>query len=312
MVDHMATHTLYRHLSLPTVEVAEVQTPAHTAARAYIEDRTRRGEIVRTTARQQRIILRRFADRLGERDPSSITRRDIDSHMRDRDGLRPSSRRVELGILNAFCVWLVRNGKLRRNPMVDVARPKKRRTVPAALPADAVARLLEVSEADARLHAMVWSMLGLGLRRAEVATLHIDDWDRRSGTVRVVGKGGHERVLPVIEQVDRAWRRYLADEPAASGPLFRSRKPPHDGLSIGTVGWLVGQSLRQAGIKVHAWDRVCPHALRHTALSDVMDSCGDLRVVMEMGGHRDLSTASIYQRTATVAQLRQAMSVRPY
>lgn len=293
-------------------EGARVHTPAHKAVSTYIDDRSKRGEIVATTARQQRIILRRFADSLGDKDPAAITHRDIDRHMRHRAHLRPSSRRVELGILASFCTWLIRRGTLKRNPMIHVVRPRNRRSVPAALPADAVDDLLAYTCADPRLDAIVWSMLGLGLRRAEVAGLHVEDWDRRAQTVRVVGKGGHERILPVIPQVDRAWRRHFADDPASSGPMFRSRKPPHAQLTVNTVGMLVSDALSAAGVKRHAFDRVCAHALRHTALSDVMDACGDLRIVMEMGGHRDLSTASIYQRRAQIPQLRSAMSDRRY
>lgn len=310
------TITIARNLPFASpstsAEGEPVHTAAHQAVRHYIADRTRRGEIVATTARQHRIILWRFADQLGERPVGNITRRDIDRHMRARAHLRPSSRRAELAILGAFTRWLVRTGRLKRDPMLDVTRPRARRSVPAALPADAVQVLLDHVADDARLEAIVWSMLGLGLRRAEVAGLHLEDWDRRGQVVRVVGKGGDERLLPVTESVQRAWRRYLSEEPAASGPLFRSRKPPHDALSVGTVGWLVARALRQAGIKHGAWDRVCGHALRHTALSDTLDACGDLRVVMAMAGHRDLATASVYQRRAHVVQLRDAMSTRPY
>lgn len=287
-------------------------TIAARAVRSYLTDRSERGEISASTVRNQACVLYRFAATLGDRDVATIKLGDIERYLRTRAHITPNSRRVEIGTLHAFCRWMVKHKRLKRNPVEDVKRPRKPRSVPAALPHDAVRRLLDTCAEDARLNAVVWAMLGLGLRRAEVASLRIEDWDRRAQTLRVTGKGGHERLLPVTAQVEAAWVRYLRECPASSGPLFRSRKPPFGGLAATSVTWMVTEALKDAGLKSHAFDRVCAHALRHTALSDTLDACGDLRVVMEMAGHSSLAVTSIYQRRSQVGQLREAMSDRPY
>jgi site-specific recombinase XerD len=117
-------------------------------------------------------------------------------------------------------------------------------------------------------------------------------------------------VLPVTEQVEKAWLDHLAVDPTPAGPLFRNHRGGR--LHAGTVSNWVAAAMTEAGIKRHAWDRACAHALRHTAASDTLDACKDLRVVMAMLGHRDLSTTSIYQRRSQVGELRTAMGTRPY
>lgn len=282
------------------------------AVTAYLRERHQQGEICATTVRNQGCVLYRFAATLGERDPATITTADVERYLRQRAHVTPNTRRVEIGTLHSFGRWMVRKRRLRRNPVEDIKRPPKPRAVPAALPREQVRRLLEVSAGDRRLRAMIWAMLGLGLRRSEVAGLRVEHWDRYAETVSVIGKGGHERLLPVTAPVASAWAAYLAECPASSGPLFRSQRPPFGALRPTTVTAIVTEALRDAGIKQHAFDRACPHALRHTALSDTLDACGDLRVVMEMAGHSSLAVTSVYQRRSQVAQLREAMSVRPY
>jgi integrase/recombinase XerD len=280
------------------------------AVSKYLDDRRKRGELNRRTVNQQRGVLARFAAACGDKPSATITVRDVDRWMRGREHLAPGSRRAEWSTVNAFLAWLVRTGTLRRNPLDGERRPSVPRSVPAALPPDAVARLLAVADGDVRLTAVLWAALGLGLRRSEIVALDVEHWDRFGGTVRVVGKFGHERLLPVTPQVEAAWLELLAADPAHTGPLFRNRRGGR--LHPGTVTAWVARAMTEAGVKRGPWDRACAHALRHTAASDTLDACGDLRVVMAMLGHRDLSTTSIYQRRAQVGQLRAAMSVRPY
>lgn len=157
---------------------------------------------------------------------------------------------------------------------------------------------------------MIWAMLGLGMRRIEVHRLNVEDWDRWGETVRVTGKGSHERILPVTAAVRRAWDRYLAEDPRATGPLFLNCYGGR--LSATTITKLVGDALTDAGVKRRAYDRACAHALRHTAASDVLDASHDLRLVQAMLGHANVATTSVYLRRATVGELRTAMEPRRY
>ena len=285
-------------------------TPCMVSAMAYVKERRVRGELAPTTVRNVTNGLRRFCRTVGDKQPSAITQRDITRWLADRQHLSQGSRRTEIGIVDGWLAWLVATRVLARNPLDGMPRPKVPRSVPAALPAPAVAQLLEVAQRDVRLNAMVWAMLGLGMRRIEVHRLDVQDWDRWGETVRVKGKGSHERLLPVTDPVRKAWEKLLIDQPRSTGPMFLNCWG--DRLSTTSITKMVGQALTEAGIKQHAWDRACGHALRHTAASDTLDACGDLRVVQAMLGHANVATTSIYLRRSTIGEMREAMSDRRY
>ena len=175
--------------------------------------------------------------------------------------------------------------------------PRQPDRLPRALDADQVAHVLSACP-DARAVAVVWLCVGLGLRCCEVARARVEDWHRRDNILLVHGKGDRERELPVTAEVAAALDDYLAEWPATVGPLVRSYAQPWRPLGADTVSIYVGRWMRAAGVKRAAWDGVSAHALRHTAASDVLDVCGDLRAVREMLGHRHLATTSIYLRHA--------------
>jgi site-specific recombinase XerD len=285
-------------------------TPCTDAAMRYVAERRARGELARTTQRNITNCLRRFTRTLGDKPCGTITQRDITRWLNDRQHLSQGSRRTEIGIVDGFLAWLVATGRLSRNPLDGLPRPKVPRSVPAAFPAPAVEQLLEVAAGDARLTAIIWSMLGLGMRRIEVHRLNVEDWDRWGETVKVTGKGSHERILPVTAAVRRAWDRYLAEDPRATGPMFVNC---HGGrLSTTSITKTVGDALTEAGIKRRAYDRACAHALRHTAASDVLEASRDLRLVQAMLGHANVATTSIYLRRSTIGEMREAMEPRRY
>lgn len=141
---------------------------------------------------------------------------------------------------------------------------------------------------------------------------HSTDYDPAAATIEVTGKGLHERVVPVPGEVAAVLDRYLSTVGVMSGPLIRSSRIPSRGLSAETISTYVSRWMADAGVKVGRWDGRSAHALRHTAASDVLDVCGDLRVVQAMLGHEHLSSTSIYLRRAKLDQLRAAMEGRDY
>lgn len=277
----------------------------------YVNGRVARGEITKASGCNHRCYLSKFTDVVGNRPPSRIGVSDIERWMESRAHLRASTRRNQFGLVRSFCAWLVERGTLRANPCDKVRAPKLPRSVPRALPLDHVERLLAACP-DNRARLVVWLMVGLGCRCCEVATLEIGDWDRRAKLVRVVGKGGHERELPTSDEVERALTNYLAEWPATSGVLIRSYRDAASPILPATISEMVSAWMRAAGIKRGTRDGVSAHALRHTAASDVAETCGDLRVVQAMLGHQHLSTTSIYLRRAGMAEMRAAMAGRTY
>ena len=277
----------------------------------YVASRQARQEVGKETAKNVRCHLRHFATVMGDRPANRIGVADIERWLATRSKLRPGTIRAQFSSVRAFCAWLVDKGILRRNPCDKMRGPRLPRTVPRALPGDSVQRLLAAAP-DVRAELVVWLMVSLGLRCCEVANLEVGDWDRRGGIVRVRGKSGHERELPVTDEVAAALGRYLDEHPATSGPLLRSYADGASPLRPATLSVYVAAWMRAAGIKRHPRDGVSAHALRHTAASDVADRCNDLRVVQAMLGHQHLSTTSIYLRRAGMAEMRTAMAGRTY
>ncbi|HEY7824746.1 MAG TPA: tyrosine-type recombinase/integrase [Acidimicrobiia bacterium] len=275
----------------------------------YVAGRVRRGEITPLTGRNTRSSLGSLVKEIGDR--RTITPHTIEKWMGTRAHLSAATRRHDFIAARAWCDWLVQEGKLKSNPTVRFRAPKEPRRAPRALSAESVAEVLHVCP-DERSKAIVWLMVGMGLRCCEVATLNIEDWDRHSDLLRVTGKGQHVRELPMLPHVSEAIRVYLSAHPATDGPLFRSYRNPTQAIRADTISGMVSELMMAAGIKHHPRDGVSAHALRHTAASDVLEHSHDLPAVQEMLGHRNLSTTSIYLRRASMERMRDSMSGRDY
>jgi integrase len=155
-------------------------------------------------------------------------------------------------------------------------------------------------------------MVGCGCRCVEVSRARVEDFDPIGRTVRLVGKGGHERVIPVPVEAAKAIGAHLDVQGRTAGPLFRSRR---DGgpIRTETMSRYVRCWMIEAGVKVRPLDGRSAHGLRRTAGSDVMERSGDLRAVQEMLGHASIeTTARHYLRSVTMEQLRTAMEGRGY
>lgn len=221
--------------------------------------------------------------------------------------LKPSARASAWTIVRGFSRWLHSQGYIRRDPTKGIAAPRRPRTEPRALDGDAVDALLKIAP-DRRALAIMWLEVGMGLRRIEVHRLNVEDWSRRDQLVRVVGKGSHERYVPVPSAAARALDDYLTEHPATVGPLIRSTTTGRP-LSLSALSHYMARWMYEAGIKHAPRDGVSGHALRHTAASDVLDACDDIRVVQELLGHADLSTTARYLRRAKIGKLRDAMEL---
>ena len=276
----------------------------------YAAERRRRGEIVASTVTQYRSVLAKLERAHGNRPLSQFGKGTIDRYLDSVGHLKPSARASAWSHVRGFCGWLYRNGHVSNDPTLGIKAPRRPRTEPRALDGDAVAALL-ADLPDKRAAAIVWLEVGMGLRRIEVHRLNVEDWSRRDQIVRVVGKGSHERYVPVPRAAAQALSDYLAECPATSGPMIRSTTS-NRALSLSALSHYMARWMFAAGIKQAAGDGVSGHALRHTCASDVLDQCDDLRVVQELLGHANLATSATYLRRARVGKLREAMENRDY
>jgi integrase/recombinase XerD len=145
-----------------------------------------------------------------------------------------------------------------------------------------------------RDYAVIVSMLRLGLRATEVATLQLDDFDWRAGQVTVHGKGGRVDQLPLPADVGEAIAGYLSrgrPPTAAVREVFVRLRPPHVGITRGGVSAIVASAARRAGFGV-----VRPHRLRHTAASDMLRAGAPLGEIGQVLRHRSLGSTAVYAR----------------
>lgn len=284
------------------------------AVEQWVSGRLARAEIMAPTAMVQRERLRTLA--MTEARVERIDRAALLRWQESVAHFATETRRSYQSTVWCFCRWLVVEGVLSADPTVGLARVRQPISVPRALRRSDVYRVLAICP-DERARAMVWLMVGCGLRRVEVARLELHDYDDSVATMLVVGKGGHERVLPLPSQVTAALAEYIVGRGYRAGALFLpakgcSRWSTDGHLSPAQVGKIVGKAMTAAGVHRQPYDGRTAHALRHTAASDVLDRCGNVRTVQQMLGHRSLQATQRYLRRASLGQLREAMEGRAY
>lgn len=277
----------------------------------WLSYRLHSGEI---TGRTRTLLAARFRDLyrvVGDTPVSQIDRSLIRRWWRQMGNYSPATRRAYLSTTSLFFRWCVEEGILEADPTEHLPRVKEPRRVPRARPADDVRRILVACATD-RETLIVLLMVQLGLRACEVARLELADYDQTANTLLIRGKGSHERMLPVPAAAALAIVAYCTRTGWAAGPLIRSDVSTRSGVTGDRVAQVVGEIMRRAGVKKMPHDGISGHALRHTAASDVLDRCHDVRTVQVMLGHANLNTTQVYLRRASLDQLREAMEGRDY
>jgi integrase/recombinase XerC len=213
---------------------------------------------------------------------------------RHRKGAAPRSLRRALAAIRTFYGWLIQRERASRNPARDTPIPKIPRRLPTTLDPDQMTQLLDAAPDDVitiRDLAMMELFYSSGLRLAELVALDVnclaDD-----GSLRVIGKGSRERVVPVGRHARVAlakWRRVRGTWASEEQPaLFVGRHGRR--LSTRAVQFRVKHWARRQGAAAN----IHPHLLRHSCASHLLESSGDLRAVQELLGHANLSTTQIY------------------
>ena len=217
---------------------------------------------------------------------------------RRRTGAVSRSLARTLSALRQFFRWLDAQGKVTNRVVLQLASPKVPHSVPKPLTIAKAAGVVEASAGAelewtlARDAAVLLLLYGAGLRIAEALSIKLKDapvGDR--DVLRVTGKGGKERLVPVLPVVRSAVARYLALNPYPLGPeeaLFRGAK---GGPLSPRIIQLAMERMR-AALDLPA--TATPHALRHSFATHLLSSGGDLRQIQELLGHASLSTTQAY------------------
>ena len=216
-------------------------------------------------------------------------------------GLSARSRTRALVAVRRLLLYAQSEKLLSRDPMDGIESPGQESPLPKILRPDETETLLSAVDTSTPLglrdRAMLEVLYGAGLRVSELVGLPLSALDARAGLLRVTGKGGKERVVPVGDAALAAVDRYLAE---GRDVLLGSRRDETHALFLTRRGGpmtrqnffaLIRKLAKSAGIPT---DKVSPHVLRHAFATDLLNGGADLRSIQAMLGHADLSTTQVY------------------
>ncbi|MBZ0093781.1 MAG: site-specific tyrosine recombinase XerD [Sulfuricella sp.] len=224
------------------------------------------------------------------------------SHQYNVTKTRASTASRELSSFRRFYRYLLRQGRISADPTLNIASPKQVRALPKSLTEADVEALLNAPDiGDAlglRDKAMLETLYATGLRVSELVTLKVAEASLDMGVVRVMGKGGKERLVPLGEEAVGWLKRYLSEarpqllNGKTSDALFVTAR--HGAMTRQAFWYLIKRRAAQGGVG----KPLSPHTLRHAFATHLLNHGADLRVVQMLLGHADIATTQIYTHVA--------------
>lgn len=222
--------------------------------------------------------------------------------IRVQQGMKPRSTARLLSSLRRYYQYALREGQIHSDPTSDVASPKLGRPLPKMLSEQDVEHLLNAPRLDTdvglRDKAMLELLYATGLRVSELVGMTVDQCNTRQGVVRIIGKGGKERLVPMGELALDWLGKYLSQ---ARPSLLGSRSA----AALFVTGRGQGMTRQAFWYRIKHYARLSgqasglsPHSLRHAFATHLINHGADLRVVQLLLGHSDLSTTQIYTHVA--------------
>lgn len=214
-------------------------------------------------------------------------------------GLSPRSMNLKLSAISSFCNFLVRRGVIESNPVRKVFRPKMSARLPEFYTESNMENYFAkpVEEGDflaLRDRTIVSLIYSTGIRRAELASLRIKDWDRERSLFRITGKGDKQRDVPVPRPLDAELKLYsekmkefYGENPSGMMFLTDTGQP----LYLSFVNKVVKRELEKApGFS----GKKSPHMLRHSIATHLLNNGADLNSIKEVLGHSSLAATQVY------------------
>lgn len=211
----------------------------------------------------------------------------------------------KLSCLRRFYKFLFAEGLMKNNPASMLSSPKQDKKLPIFLTEEEVVRLIEAPSQDTELgvrdRAILETLYSTGMRVSELVSLNVSDIEAIGDTVKVLGKGKKERLLPVGRPAVRAIETYLATRKSKrqkkqnleNAPLFLNKN--YTRLSDRGVRKIINKYITIASLQAG----ISPHTLRHSFATHLLNKGADLRSVQELLGHANLATTQIYTHLTT-------------
>jgi integrase/recombinase XerD len=249
--------------------------------------------------------------------PESAAETDVLAHLLHLEdaGVAVASRARVLSVCRGLHRFLVDEGMTESDPTLDVEAGRIPSRLPKALSEEDVAELLDACEGDdpvsRRDRALLELLYGTGARVSEAVGLDLSDLVGEEGLLRLSGKGGKERLVPLGRCAAAACARWLALEgrPALEPDRWR-RRGDAEAVFLNLHGARLSRQgafeiLRRRAMGTHAEGRVSPHVLRHSCATHLLAHGADIRVVQELLGHASVTTTQLYTKV-TSEHLRRA------
>jgi integrase/recombinase XerD len=240
----------------------------------------------------------------GRGEPSVIIRADVSGYVqwlatRAEHPLTASSQSRVLSSIRGFHRFMVDENLVPADVTVDLAPPKLPKRLPKAITVEQMSTLLAATEGDdlvrVRDRALLELLYATGARISEAVGLNVDDVTGHEGLLRLRGKGGKQRIVPLGSYAQKALDAYLV----RVRPEFSSRGRATPALFLGPRGarvsrqmaWLI---IREAAERAQLEKLISPHTFRHSFATHLLAGGADVRVVQELLGHSSVATTQIY------------------
>lgn len=203
-----------------------------------------------------------------------------------------------ISTLRKFYQYLAREGRIQKDPMLQIDSPKQGRHLPAVLSSEEIERLLKTPDTSTPLglrdRAILEVLYATGLRVSELVHLKLTDLHLSLGLIQTLGKGDKERIIPIGDVAVDWINEYLE---RSRNRLTKGKDSPYlfvnfhgNGLTRQGIWKNLKAIVQAAGIDKD----VTPHTLRHSFATVLLENGADLRIVQELLGHSDISTTQIY------------------
>lgn len=282
--------------------------PASADVERYLDSLWMERGLSENTLAAYRRDLTLFSEWLDEQGAQSLLTADASQIQRYlglklRQGASPRSSARFLSASRSFYRWALREGHITDDPTLRIESPKQGRPLPKSLSETDVDQLLSTPDLEIPLEFRDRTMLEIlyacGLRVSELVSLQVEQVGLNQGIVRVLGKGGKERLVPMGEEALDWLTQYIQGprtellKGQASNVLFPSNRSRE--MTRQTFWYRIKIYAKRAGIQTH----LSPHTLRHAFATHLLNHGADLRVVQMLLGHSDLSTTQIYTHVAS-------------